>query len=388
MNTIHKGMTVLLRSAVTGEKLTLPEDFRLEDADALIRSQSLVPMIYLGAFNCGVSTETELMRRYKQQYFQALLRHEQQMRAVDSICRAFAENGIDYVLLKGCILKPLYPNPEMRVMGDADILIRKEQYEKIKAVMTGLGFQEGEESLCDISWKSAHLLTELHHRIYGEAHSDLLRYFENIWEKAEQVSENRYQLSSEDHYLHIFSHMAKHFRQNGIGARQLADIYVYRNAHPEMDTVKIKKALDLMGLTVFHQKILRLLDVWFAGAETDPLTDAITAYIFSSGSWGNTETRMYTEALVHASGKAQQAKGQSLLRMIFPKLTYMQSSYGILLRHPWLQPVFWVVRWFDILLHRRRNIGKRMHIFKNMSSDKVSERKAFLDAVGLDFYEQ
>ena len=28
MNTLHKGVTTLLRSAITGEKLPLPEDFR------------------------------------------------------------------------------------------------------------------------------------------------------------------------------------------------------------------------------------------------------------------------------------------------------------------------------------------------------------------------
>lgn len=388
MNTLHKGVITLLRSSITGEKLTLPEEFRLEEADELIRSQSLLPMIYLGAYNCGISPTTALMQQYKRQYLSLLMRHEQQMRAVENICRAFRDNGIDYALLKGCVMKPLYPNPEMRVMGDADILIRKEQREKIAGVMTELGFQEGDENVCDTTWRNPHLTTELHHRIYGDVNKDLLRYFHDIWGKVEHVSGNCYQLSVEDHYLHIFTHMAKHFRSYGIGARQLVDIQVYRNAHPEMDMDKVEKALESMNMTQFHESTLQLLRVWFAGAPTDPVTDAITAYIFSSGSWGTTENRMYTEALVHASGKTQQAKGQSVFRMIFPKLTYLQSSYSILLRHPWLQPIFWVVRWFDILLFRRKNIRKRVNIVKNMSDDKMAQRKAFLDAVGLKFYEK
>ena len=388
MNTLHKGVTILLRSAITGEKLSLPEDFRLEDADSLIRSQSLVPMVYLGAYNCGIPGDTELMRQYKQQYFKALIRHEQQMREVNRICRAFEENDIDYVLLKGCIMKPLYPNPEMRIMGDADILIRKEQYEKIRKVMVELGFEEGGENLCDISWRSEHLLTELHHRIYAEGHKDFLLWFGNIWEKVEPVSGSCYRLSEEDHYLYIFTHMTKHFRNYGIGARQLVDIHVFRMAHPQMDEAKVEQALGIMGLTEFYGKIQNLLNVWFAGVQTDPLTDVITEYIFSSGSWGNVQTRMYTEALLHSTGKTNQAKRQSTFRMIFPKLAYLQSSYSILLRYPWLQPLFWVVRWFDILLHRRKNIGKRLGILKGMSEEKLSERKAFLDAVGLNFYEK
>lgn len=39
---------------------------------------------------------------------------------------AFDAGGIDYMPLKGSILKDLYPRHEMRMMGDADILIRME----------------------------------------------------------------------------------------------------------------------------------------------------------------------------------------------------------------------------------------------------------------------
>ena len=41
-----------------------------------------------------------------------------------------------FELIKSSIpSKKLYPKPELRVMGDADILIREEQYDKIKPVM-------------------------------------------------------------------------------------------------------------------------------------------------------------------------------------------------------------------------------------------------------------
>lgn len=388
MNILHKGITLLLRSAITGEKISLPEDFRLEDADELIRSQSLLPMAYLGAYNCGISPETELMRRYKQQYFRILLRHEQQMQAVGTICRAFEENGIDYALLKGCIMKPLYPNPEMRMMGDADILIRKEQYEKIRTVMKNIGFEEGNENICDISWVSKKLLTELHHRLYGDTHRDFLRYFDNIWEKAVPDSGNRYQLSVEDHYLHIFTHMTKHFRNYGIGSRQIVDLQVYRMAHPNMDQTKVNAGLKVMGLTDFHETILRLLRVWFEEEEETALTTAVTEYVLGCGTWGNTENSMQTDALIRTSGNTKKARKDSLFRVIFPKLSYMQPAYNILFRYPWLQPVFWVVRWVDILLHRRKNIGKRMGIIRDMSDEKISQRKAFLDAVGLKFYKK
>lgn len=388
MDTIQKGITTLMRSAITGETLPLPEGFRLEDADELIRSQSLLPMVYQGAYNCGISPKTELMRGYQQQYFRILLKHQRQMRSVEAVCRAFEENGIDYALLKGCVMKPLYPNPEMRIMGDADILIRQEQYGRIRPVMEKLGFREDVESGYDVHWVGKDVLVELHRRLYSPGQADLHRYFENVWERVEAVSGNRHALSVEDTYLHIFTHMTKHFRHCGIGARQFVDLQVYRMAHPGMDEGKLSQALAELGLTDFHQNVLQLLRVWFEGAEADALTDAMTAYIFSSGSWGSIETKMYTEALIHATGNTKQAKGRSVLRTLFPELSYLQGSYNILYRHPWLYPVFIVVRWVDVLLHRRKNISKRLGILRDMSDERVTERKVFLDALGLDFYEQ
>lgn len=378
----------MLRSAITGEKLPLPEDFRLEDGDRLIKSQSLLPMIYQGAYNCGISPKTEQMRLYQQEYYRLLMRHERQMRAVESVCRAFEENGIDYVLLKGCVMKPLYPNPEMRIMGDADILIRQEQYEKIRPVMERLGFREDVESAYDVHWLGKDILVELHRRLYAPEQTDLCRYFENIWEKAEKVSGSRHAMTDVDTYLHIFTHMTKHFRHCGIGARQIVDLQVYRMTHPRMDEAKLEQALAILDLTEFHRNILQLLRVWFEGAKEDPLTDAMTDYIFSSGNWGSMETKMYTEALLHAAGDTKQAHGRSVLRTLFPELSYLQGSYNILFRHPWLYPVFCVVRWVDVLLHRRKNIGMRLGILRSMSEEKVTDHKAFLDAIGLTFYEK
>lgn len=162
MNTTHLGLVALLRSAITGEKLSLPDGFSLEEADSIISGQGLVPLAYVGAKNCGISLKTELMQRYKMQYGRIMLQSERQMEAVKKLLAAFEEHGIDYLPLKGCVMKPLYPQPEMRMMGDADILIRLEQYDRIKPVMQMLKYEYVKESSYDIPWKNDALYVELH----------------------------------------------------------------------------------------------------------------------------------------------------------------------------------------------------------------------------------
>ena len=235
MNALHRGVITLLRSAITGERLALPEGFSMEEADQLIRSQSLLPLAYQGAYNCGVSMQTQLMQKYQQMYYSILLSNEKQMWEIQKLFQAFEESGIDYLPVKGCNLKALYPRPEMRQMGDADVLIREAQYEAICELLQKSGFAEGVQSCYERAWKKPELYLELHTQLLPSAEKDLCRYFGNGWERAQHSSGHRYDLSVEDAYVFVFTHMTKHFRFCGIGARQLIDIHVYRKAYPEME---------------------------------------------------------------------------------------------------------------------------------------------------------
>ena len=143
MNTIHKGITTLLRSAITGESYALPEDFVLADTLAEINRHSVAALAYAGAVNCGLDKNSPEMKRLFQTYVKSMMISEGQMAQIRRLFAAFDAAGIDYMPLKGCKLKAMYPKPELRAMGDADVLIRMEQYDKIKPIMEELGFGEG-----------------------------------------------------------------------------------------------------------------------------------------------------------------------------------------------------------------------------------------------------
>ena len=266
MDITQQGVVTLVRSTINGEKLSLPEGFALEAADELIQKQGLLPLVYQGAYLCGVDAKSEIMQRYQKQYFRHLMRSELQMRKAEQIFKIFDEKGIDYLPVKGCLMKKLYPQPEMRMMGDADILIRREQYARIKPEMEALGFEEGVWSNYDVHWTSRELLAELHYRIFSDNHEDLYGYFGDGWSKAIQTQGSRYTFSVEDMFLYIFSHMTKHFRFCGIGARQIVDLYVYRKANPHMDEAKVEAVLGEINLLEFYRNIKKLLAVWFEGA--------------------------------------------------------------------------------------------------------------------------
>ena len=387
MDVTYLGLLTLIKSALTGEALPLPEDFSLDGAARLIHNHSLGPLIYKGAFQCGFPSKSPAMQWLQVDYFRSVVRTDKQLRAAQELYDLFEEQGIDYLPLKGCNLKKMYPDPALRVMGDADILIRQEQYSRIKPMMENLGYRDDGESHYDYSWEKPELYVELHRRLFAETQVDLCGYFGDGWSRAENSGGHRYDMSPEDEYVYVFTHMAKHYRFCGIGVRQLVDLYVYRRARPDLNESAIRQAMRRLKLLDFYLNIQRMLEVWFEAAPEDEISLLMTEYIFASGNWGTVENKMYSEELLKAQrqGGVKHSKLRSIFTTIFPPLRLIRVQYTVLYKWPVLYPVMLVVRWFDVLLHKRGHISQKVKVIQNMSDEKVLEHQQAMLKMGLTF---
>lgn len=389
MDTIHKGITTLMASAVTGEKRQLPEGFTLESALPIIKKQHLTPLVFQGALNCGIPRQDPIMARMMQRYIAYMLQSEKQMRAAERLFAAFEENGIDYLPLKGVNMKSLYPKPELRLMGDADILIRFGQYERIEPIMTTLGYTMTRVGPCDHEWRCEDLTVELHRQLIPPEDTVLHAYFGDGWGRAVKGEGFRYHFSREDTFLYQFTHMAKHYLHNGIGSRHILDLYVYLRANPGMDEAYIEGEMAKLQLLDFYRNIRRTLRVWFEDAAPDGVTEHITAYVFSSGSFGTLENGISTDAVRQSQEKGTVAHSRirALLTAVFPSAAALELKYPVLQKKPWLLPLVWVYRWFEVLLCRPGNIRRKMGAAASMTDEKVLQRRQALEYVGLTFEE-
>ena len=387
MNVTQQGIVILLKSAVTGEKLKLPEGFSLENACRIMYKQSALPLAYQGILNCGISKNEPLMQKLLMLYYQHILRSERQMMAAERVFRAFEENGIDYMPLKGCNMKRLYPKPEMRVMGDADILIRMEQFENLPPIMESLGFTLKSETDHTANWVSDDLYVELHKSVVPPEDEDYYAYYGTGWRIAVKGEGHRYDPTPEDTFIFLFTHFARHYRISGIGCRHVMDLYVYRRAYPELDEEYIRAELKKLRLLEFYENVLWLLAVWFGGAEADAITELMTAFIFSGGSWGTTAAGLFSQEVRNARkrGQVRHASFHSAIRAVFPPLNTIKNRYMILRKVPWLLPVMWVVRWFDVLLFSPKKFVRKVKILKSVNDEKILSHQQALNAVGLDY---
>ena len=390
MNITQQGIVTLLKSAVTGEKFPLPEGFSLEEACELIKKQGLITLAYEGAILCGIARNHPAMEDLFRSYCSVFLRCERQTAKVNALLGEFEKAGIDHLPFKGCVMKQLYPKPELRVMGDADILIRLEQYENIKPILRSLDFVLETESDCELIWTHPDLYLELHQCMVQPAHRDYYAYFGDGWSRAVRMDGHRYGFTREDMYIYLFMHFTKHYRSGGIGCRHVVDLWMYRQANPSMDQDYVDAELEKLQLRQFHENCVRLLDTWFGSGQPDAVTEFISKRIFSGGSWGNPKDyHVFVELTkLKKPDRVKNSRLQYMIHLVFPPLRQMQKKYPILNRFPFLLPAAWVVRGMSVLLHNRKKLDAAVKTGSMISDDALNSHQEALRMVGLEWHGQ
>lgn len=388
MNDLQRGLIALIKSALKGEAYELPEGFSPEAVVDIAKNHQISPIVYYGAIKCGFDKTSDGMKKLFENAFPLVLLDEEQNAALNKLSNAFEKEEIEYMPLKGSVLKALYPKSEMRVMGDIDILIKPEQYESIKKIMSDSGFDENVESDHEFIWTRGNLCIELHKRLVPSYHKDYYAYFGDGWKFAEKTKTTKCFLKSEVEYSYLFTHFAKHYRSGGIGIKHLVDLWVYKNARPSLDWECVKRELARLRLDKFFENVEKTLEVWFEGEEETSETKLISETIFGSGAYGEQSAVAAATLLRESAGKKSVAatKRSRFFKLIFLPYKHMCEKYSFLGKYPFLLPFMWVVRLFNIIVFRRNKISNYMDEQKQITSDEVFKQKEKLNAVGLDFY--
>ena len=387
MRTIDKSIIILMKSAITGKSYTLPEDFSLSESFYQIRKHTLMPLIYAGVLNCGIPKEDPEMQKLFIYYREYLNYSEKQMAAVKRIYTAFEANGIDYMPVKGCNLKLLYPAPEMRPMSDADILIKQSQYHQIEKLMKELGYVLEHAGDHDYGWCSGNIHIELHYRLilpYNQAYKE---YFGSGWNLAAMQNNHHFYMNPEDEFIYLFIHFTKHYRLGSVGCRQVLDLWIYLRTYPDLDKEYIEKKIRELSVSEFYHNMLTLIDYWFNNGKGNEKAEYISEYILTSGNGGTYENRVKAYGVMNAQLSGSKVKGKihTLRKAVFPDLSDLKMRYTVLKKVPVLLPAVWVYRWFDAVLTRKDNVKALTKRVRGVCTLDLSDFENSLSYVGLDF---
>ncbi len=387
MEALHLGVITLLRSALKGEKLSLPESFDLGQAFDILYNHHLLGLGIQGALLCGVSRTHPALVQMTASFCGDLKKSRGQMEKLGEVCAVFDENNIEYLPVKGAVIKPLYPKAEYRVMGDADILIRPEQYSRIQPILQKLGFSELDNSDYEYTWKCPELTLELHRHLVAPRFKSYFTYYSDSWRLAKRrENSSQYLLSPEEHFIYLIVHFAKHYLFGSICAKDICDFYVWRVNYPDMDEKYIEEKLGFLKLLSFYRNILDLLNSWFNGEGATKATELITRSAFLGGVCEDfDESAINNRMRQHADGNKSIFKMKFLwfIRSVFPSPSELSYKYPALAKKPLLLPVFWVVHWFNALFKNRAKIKRGMLVLK-MNKGKLSKYDEHIQQVGLD----
>ncbi len=385
MEILNKDLLKLMHSALTCTSHRLSPDADREALVKLLYSQGVTALGYQGAVLCGEDLQNPVMQALADEYCAQLIISETQLAELERLQKAFEEENIDYMPLKGCVLKKLYPSHELRAMSDADVLIRVEQYDRIKAVMERLGYKQTFNSDHEYVWEKGYVMTELHKRLVPSYNEDFYGYYGDGWQLAKLQKGHRYALSPEDTYVHLVTHLAKHYRDGGIGIRQMLDLWVWEKANPKLDRDYVEQQLEQLGLLEFFRNVEKTLKVWFEDETGDELTEKVTDRIFGSGLWGSKQAQQLAGVTRQAakSGSTAAGKWEILIRKIFPNRKTMDENW------PWLEKdvlaVAWIKRWGYLLKNKKGNWHKGVRRTLEISDRDVEQYRRDLQSVGLEF---
>lgn len=323
----------------------------------------------------------EIYQKFQKAWQMEAARDAVQSFSKEELFQAFEKEGVFYLPLKGLLMKQFYPEPELRTMGDFDILFRLEQEEKVDRLLLDLGYKcehKGGAGKDNVYFRKPFMNIEMHHGLI-EGWLSAASYYDNPWKRAVRVAAEKfeYRFSWEDFYIYMIVHLAKHFQHGGSGIRSLIDIWLFERQMGEaLDWEYVHQEMQSLNLEVFTRHMRKLTKIWFEEEEGTEFYDELTAFMVRSGTFG---TIQHAKAQRVAAVNKKFLIGQIRVWMskIFPEYIFMKHQYPYLKKCPFLLPVAWVQRIFRTIFKKRGQAGKVLSGSTANMSEAQEMRKLF-----------
>lgn len=120
------------------------------------------------------NAEEPAVRKLQESHMATVFRSVLLKEEVKLFSARMEEEKIPYAFFKGYELRELYPVPELRTMGDVDVLVRDEDLERTAEVLCGLGYQKEEGGSAVWALKKDNFSYEVHRRLaFGSYWNDV-----------------------------------------------------------------------------------------------------------------------------------------------------------------------------------------------------------------------
>jgi hypothetical protein len=316
------------------------------------------------------------------------LKHINQMKKV---FQSFKEANIPIIALKGLVLREMYPRPESRTMGDADVLVHKEDVEEAEKILISLGYIKFGSIPIHLSFEhKKHLSIDLHSSLVDELQIKSVADFEDtLWQNTRVITMNGLSvlsLSLEYELLHLILHIASHMIKSGFGLRQICDVVLFVEREKNninwslfFEKVKLYNIEKLVKSIFIVCKELFDMDLPYQSNTSyfshNSYIELIIKEIFSSGVQGSKDhIRINSTKILHHSYKNNinsTNKIKLLTLFLFPPTEKLVERYSYAKRYPFLILFAWIHRFiYQLYLNGFSTLGQVRSVHSTLSITK------------------
>ena len=342
----------MIDAAINGKTIDLLEVD--EEFINVAKEQTFLPFLYVASKD----------KKYKKYYIQSVLIHERINEVGKLIDDILNEAKITHIFLKGYELQNLYPDPNLRMMGDIDVLVKPEDYDKALKLLLNNNFKTLLESEKDYELSYNNINVELHHKLF-EDFRILKDFFNKPFENT--ISNELYNYKFDDNYnfIYIVGHYAKHINM-GAGLREIIDIYLLLK-NKKIDIDYIQNVFKEFKLDKFFNMILNELSVIFNYKDIAYIenkdTNKMISYCLQCGIHG-----FANDNTTHIANEINNLNNGNKIKFVFKKLFIPINQLFSL--YPWSKliitiPFAYIYRLFYLLVNKNKELKKAIKYKKD-----------------------
>lgn len=299
------------------------------------------------------------------------------MQVQQDLCQKLQAAGIPCAVVKGASAACYYPQPSSRVMGDIDLLVDPEQFDRACQIVSADAKYLG-ENFRHKEYRTNGVIVELHHAFAtlrkAEKNRLLDHHLFSAIASGEVATTDNYtffRLPSAKNGLTLLLHIDVHL-EGGLGLRQIIDwmMFVDKVMTEELWHTEFEPVLDRLERKTLAVTVTRMCQLylglrsdipWCADAD-EQLCNDLMEYIFLQGNFGRKTQKGLNRTMdvIHASKN----------KISFLKILQKRGcqNWKAAARYPFLRPFAWLYQLLRYLYYGLRS-ENTLQLLRNAHSN-------------------
>lgn len=324
----------------------------------------IVPLVFkaIRSLPQNLQPDAGVLEKWRNVVLKGVILSEHILAEQSNLVERFRLAGIESVILKGTSVSQFYPMPELRLQGDIDILVTKEDHSSALGILCDNGYRIINEHDFHIVLANNRVVVELHYEVSrlpeNKIGIKISRVLDCVIKNHNEIQIGQYRFPSPspfDNALILLLHMSRHLNK-GIGLRQLCDwvMFVSRNCQDNLWN-RLLPFLNETGLMTFAM-VCTKIGVLYFGLDHElfswcndidnNICRMLLDEIISNGNFGQKRSQEEKASgyLIGGFEKFDGKRGKiNRIKVVLINLTNSaKRDFKVLKKCPILLPIFWL----------------------------------------------